>query len=147
MVGRLLDHYIGAIAKPSRQKASSPYSNSNSKRSTYSPIFFLLFFRRYWTKLTTQVPKATGPWDRLQHKKKVKPSCFSNSRQGPERKIGVVVGRSNATLPLLCFIRPSPWCAYFPLRTSSWISFCLSCVRTFRKKMPIPTHPGGESKD
>ncbi|EEF45989.1 conserved hypothetical protein [Ricinus communis] len=29
------DHYIGAIAKPSRIKASNPYSNS--KRPTYSP--------------------------------------------------------------------------------------------------------------
>ena len=34
------DHYIGAIAKPSRIKASSPYS----KRPTYSPIFPLSLF-------------------------------------------------------------------------------------------------------
>jgi hypothetical protein len=37
----ILYHYIGAIAKPSRIKVSSPYS----KRPTYSLFFLFLFIR------------------------------------------------------------------------------------------------------
>lgn len=62
-------------------------------------------------------------------------------REGP-RPFSVHPSIKSSSLPLLCFIRPSPWCTYFPLRTSSWMLVSLAPKNPAQKKMPQQTSEG-----